>query len=295
MEFILQGLPRLYASVGAERVAFLNGNTVPQAEIASPAQDTGYELWHRRFGHISPTRLKALVEHGMVSNLSLPSVPASLPVCPACMDGKQTRDPFPQVASRRSTPLELVHSDLHGPLPPTANGFKYWISFTDDASRFRCCWLLHKKSEAFKAFKHYKAWAEKQTGKALKSLRDDKGGEYMSNQWEQYMLEHGIERQHTARATPQQNGVAEHTNCILDEGVASLLSDAHFPARFWGEALSCFLHTLNLSPSVAVSEKTPFEAFYGCKPSVSHLRVFAGLMLMCRRTSDAPSSPSPGS
>jgi len=245
MEFILQGLPRFYASVGAERVAFLNGNTVPQAEIASPAQDTGYELWHRRFGHISPTRLKALVEHGMVSNLSLPSVPASLPVCPACMDGKQTRDPFPQLASRRSIPLQLIHSDLHGPLPPTANGYKYWISFTDDASRYRRCWLLHKKSEAFAAFKHYKAWAEKQTGKVLKSLRDDKGGEYMSNEWESFMLEHGIERQHTTRATPQQNGVAERTNRILDEGVASLLSDSHFPARFWGEALSCFLHTLN--------------------------------------------------
>ena len=151
---------------------------------------------------------------------------------------------------------------------------EYWISFTDDASQYHCCWLLHKKSEAFDAFKHYKAWAEKQTGKALKLLQGDKGGEYMSNEWEQYMLEHGIERQHTARATPQQNGVAERTNHILDKGVASLLSDSHLPAQFWGEALSCFLHALNLSPSVAVSEKMPIEAFYGCKPSVSHLCVF---------------------
>jgi hypothetical protein len=159
----------------------------------------------------------------MVSNLLLPAVPSSPPVCPSCLDGKQTRDPFPQSTSRRSSPLELVHSDLHGPLPPTVNGFKYWISFTDDASHYRCCWLLHKKSEAFDAFKHYKAWAEKQTGRALKSLQDDKGGEYMSNEWENYMLEHGIERQHTVQATPQQNGVAECTNCILDEGVASAI------------------------------------------------------------------------
>jgi hypothetical protein len=88
------------------------------------------------------------------------------------------------------------------------------------------------------------------------------------------MLEHGIERQHTTWATPQQNGVSECTNHILDEGVASLLSDSHFPPKFWGEALSCFLHTLNCSPSSAVTGKTPFEAFYGQKPSVSHLRVF---------------------
>jgi hypothetical protein len=195
--------------------------------------------------------------------------PKLIPVCPACMDGKQTRDPFPLTASHCSVPLELVHSDLHGPLLATANGYKYWISFTDDASCYQRCWLLHKKSEAFSAFKQYNAWVEKQTGKALKALRDDKGGEYMSNEWE-----HGIERQHTTRATPQQNGVAECTNRILDEGVASLLSDLHFPACFWGEALSCYLHTLNRSPSTAVAGKTPFESFYGRKPSVSHLPVF---------------------
>src|SRR5712691_5453552 len=247
MEFIRDSIPRFYASVGADRVALLSGSTVSVSHFASPAQATGYELWHRRFGHISRLRLKYLVELELVSGLSLPSVPNSIPVCPSCMDGKQTRDPFPQSGSRRSIPLQLVHSDLHGPLPATANGFRYWISFTDDASRFRHCWLLHKKSEAFDAFKHYKAWAEKQTGKLLKSLRDDKGGEYMSNEWEQYMLEHGIERQHTARATPQQNGVAERTNRILDEGVASLLSDAHFAARLWGEAVSCLLYIVKRS------------------------------------------------
>jgi len=170
----------------------------------------------------------SLVEHNLVSDLSLPSVPAAslLPVCPACMDGKHTCNPFPQSASRHSLPLELVHFDLHGPLLPTASGYKYWIgAFTDDASRYRHCWLLRKKSEAFDAFKQYRTWAEKQTGRVLKAFRDDKGGEYMLNEWEHFMLEHGIERQHTACATPQQNGVAEHTNCILDEGITSLLSD----------------------------------------------------------------------
>ena len=64
------------------------------------------------------------------------------------------------------------------------------------------------------------------------------------------------------RATPQQNGVAERMNCILDEGITSLLSDSHLPARFWGEALSCYQHALNCSPSAAVSGMTPTEAFY---------------------------------
>jgi hypothetical protein len=63
MEFILQGLPRFYASVGADRVAYLSGSTVVQSEVASPAQASDYELWHRRFSHLSHGRLKSLVEH----------------------------------------------------------------------------------------------------------------------------------------------------------------------------------------------------------------------------------------
>ena len=135
MEFILDGLPRFYASVGADRVAWLSGSTVVQSEVASPAQASDYELWHCHFSHLSHGRLKSLVEHKMVSDQVLPSVPpaSSVPICSACLDGKQTRDSFPLTASRRSIPLELVHSDLHGPLPATVNGYKYWISFTDDA------------------------------------------------------------------------------------------------------------------------------------------------------------------
>ena len=124
--------------MGEDRVALLSGSTVVQSQVASPAQASDYELWHRRFCHLSHGRLRSLVEHQSVSDLKLPTVPpaASILICPACMDGKQTRDSFPQAASRRLIPLELIHSDLHGLLPATANGYKYWISFTDDASRF---------------------------------------------------------------------------------------------------------------------------------------------------------------
>ena len=134
MEFILDGLPRFYASV-ADRVAWLSGSTVVQSEVASPAQ-ADYELWHRHFSHLSHGRLKS-VEHKMVSD-QVPSVPpaSSVLICSACLDGKQTLDSFPLTASRWSIPLELVHSDLHGPLPVTVNGYKYWIAFTDNASRF---------------------------------------------------------------------------------------------------------------------------------------------------------------
>jgi hypothetical protein len=155
MEFIKDSIPRFYASVGADlgrSVEWEHCSAVwslllhRSVELLSLPMSSG--IVALAISVLSP---QILVEHEMVSNLSLPSVPSSSQS--ALLHGWQADSrPLPPIASRRSIPLELVHSDLHGPLPPTANGFKYWISFTDDASRFRRCWLLHKKSEAFEAF-----------------------------------------------------------------------------------------------------------------------------------------------
>jgi len=70
---------------------------------------------------------------------------------------------------------------VHGPVKVSTNqGYRFWITFIDDHSRFKAVYLLKHKSEAFAAFKQFKAWAENVTGQRLGTLHDDKGGEYMS-------------------------------------------------------------------------------------------------------------------
>ena len=78
----------------------------------------------------------------------------------------------------------------------------------------------------------------------------------------------------TAPATHEQNGVAEHFNCTLEEGIISMLHDAHFPLTFWGEAAMTFVEVHNSSPTSAFPHQTPFESWHSCKPSVSHFRAF---------------------
>jgi transposase InsO family protein len=68
---------------------------------------------------------------------------------------------------------------------------------------------IKAKSDVFDAFKQFKAYAENQSGHKIKMLRDDKGGEYMNNALLQFTTDSGIERQHTVRARPQQNGVLD--------------------------------------------------------------------------------------
>jgi len=80
-------------------------------------------------------------------------------------------------------PLELVHSDLHGPLPvATCEGYRYWITYLDDATSYRAAMRLKQKSQALEAFKLFKATAENQLDARIKELQDEKGWEYMSNE-----------------------------------------------------------------------------------------------------------------
>ena len=115
---------------------------------------------------------------------------------------------------------------------PTHQGYHYWVTFIDDFSRFKAVYLLKRKSETFATFKQFKAWAENVTGQKLGCLRDDKGGEYMSREFEAFCIDHGIQRQHSAQNCPQQNGVAERANRTLEEGIRSMLHESGMPPSF---------------------------------------------------------------
>jgi transposase InsO family protein len=197
-------------------------------------------------------------------------------VCEPCLAGKQHRDPFPKQSSTRMTePLSLVHSDLHGPLPvQTFSHCRYWISFIDDYSRFAHVFLLKKKSEALGAFKRYKALVENQLGCSIKVLRDDKGGEYVSHEFDQMTWEAGISRQRTAPGTPQQNGVAERFNRTAEERITAMLADAGLPLQFWGEAMNAYMEVHNVCPTSAVPDTTPHQRFLKVLPDISHFRRF---------------------
>lgn len=116
---------------------------------------------------------------------------------------------------RAKKPLEIVHSDICGPINPISNdGKRYFITFIDDYSRKIWVFFLQEKFEAFIAFKIFKIHIEKEVGSFIKVLRTDRGGEYCSNDFSDFLVTHGIRRELTAAYTPQQNGVCER-NIVL--------------------------------------------------------------------------------
>lgn len=235
------------------------------------------ELWHRRYGHLGYQNLKTLQQKGMVKGL--PQISDTKAVCTDCLKGKQHRDSFPKKSTwRASQKLELIHADICGPVTPISNSHKrYLICFIDDYSRKAWVQFLIDKSDAFASFKLFKNCVEKETGLDIKCLRTDRGGEFTSNEFNDFCKENGIKRQLTAAYTPQQNGVAERKNRTVMNMVRSLLSEKGVPKIFWPEAVNWSFYVLNRSPTSSVPDLTPEEAWSGIKPSVAHFRVFGSV------------------
>ena len=122
-------------------------------------------------------------------------------------------------------------------------------------------------------FKQFQASVERETGKKLKCICTDNGGEYCGP-FDEYCKHQGIRHQKTPPKTPQLNGLAERMNRTLMERVRCLLSEAKLPNSFWGEALLTAVHVINLSPTVALQGDVPNKIWYGKDVSYDHLRVF---------------------
>ncbi|XP_059658771.1 uncharacterized protein LOC132305108 [Cornus florida] len=137
-----------------------------------------------RLGHVNLNRIQKLVKDGPLGFL----VVEPFPVCKSYLEGKMTKRPFTAKGHRAKEVLELVHTVVCGPMNIRARGgYKYFITFIDDYSRYGYVYLMHRKSEAFDKFKDFQVESERQTGKSLKTLRSDRGGKYLSSGFEDHL------------------------------------------------------------------------------------------------------------
>lgn len=158
-------------------------------------------IWHRKLGHMSYGNMRYL-------NVNVPKVK-----CVICIKAKQARKSFKENKKRATEVLEVVHTDVNGPIPvESMSGYKYFMTVIDDYSKKVFLFPLKAKSEVFDRFNEFKIMAENQTGKSLRAIRSDNGTEYVNFKFDNLCKEFGILHQKTVPYTPQQNGVAERYN-----------------------------------------------------------------------------------
>jgi hypothetical protein len=169
------------------------GNTDSSISLASTGVDTA--LWHHRLGHMSEKRMQILHKINLLPDLKQ----IELDFCEHCVYGKQKRVKFLRVGKeKKNERLELVHTDVWGPAQVSSlGGSHYYVTFIDDATRKTWVCYIRQKSDVFDTFKKWKALVENETGKSLKCLRSDNGGEYCSKEFHDHCSYHGIRREKT--------------------------------------------------------------------------------------------------
>ncbi|KAL0315379.1 UNVERIFIED_CONTAM: Retrovirus-related Pol polyprotein from transposon TNT 1-94 [Sesamum radiatum] len=152
-----------------------------------------------------------------------------------------TKKPFVGQSTLAHGVLDLIHIDTL-----TRGGYSYFIAFTDDHSRYGYVYLIRYMFEAFGRFKEYELVVENQSGRKIKALWLDRGGEYLSGDFIDYLKKNGILSQWTPPGMLQLNGVTERRNWILLDMVRSMMSFTELPPSFWGYALETAAKFLNM-------------------------------------------------
>jgi transposase InsO family protein len=233
-------------------------------------------LWHERLGHISWDNLDLMKRKVLVRGLPENIKQGKDIICDVCCEMKATRKPFkPIVQKRASELLELIHTDVCGPISPVSLGGNiYFATFTDDFSRRSEVVFMKRKSDVFDKFKIYKKRVERETGKRIKILRSDNGREYVNNAFGKFLEHHGIKHEKTQTYCPEQNGVSERLNRTLTEKARCLLRQANLPDIFWGEAVRAANFLRNHCPSKSCGEKVPIDWWMDRTPTVSYFKKF---------------------
>ena len=169
----------------------------------------------------------------------------------------------------------MVHSDVCGPMPhQSLGGASYFVSFIDDSTRKVWAYPIRTKDRVFSIFNDWLAMVEHQTGRKLKCLRTDNGGEFKSEEFVKFCWERGMRREYTAPYSLEQNGIAERMNRTIQERVVSMLQHSGLSDGFWAEALLTAVDIINMSPSRPLGLKIPQEIWTGRKPNYDKLRIF---------------------
>jgi hypothetical protein len=174
----------------------------PDSSLLLTHANESSRIWHERFGHLNFRYMQQLSNKRLVDGL--PNIHFSKGIYEGCFLGKHPQEKFDKGKTQKySYPLDLIHSDLMGPFPhPSISKARFVIIFIDDFSRFTWICFLGQKSEVFEHLKDFKALVETQSGKKIKFLQTDNGGDYVNHEIQNICHEAEIHLQHIVPYTP---------------------------------------------------------------------------------------------
>ena len=243
-----------------------------QACIATKDNRSSAHVWHERLGHLNCEDTSSMLKNLLQLKIEDKK---SVRECRTCLIGKLTSLPFVSKMERSPNLLDIVHTDLCGPMRTTSiGGTRYFMTLIDDSSRWCEVYFLKSKDEAAGKFVEYKNLVETQTGRKIKAVQSDNGTEYCNKTMDEIFKKAGIRRRLTATHTPQQNGVAERKNRTLVESARCMMIHSGLPPSFWAEAVATANHIRNRCITKSLDGTTPYNAWTGRQTNIGYFKTF---------------------
>lgn len=197
--------------------------------VSQEEQQKQFLTCHNKLGHPNNKILKQILQ-SCNTNLDYVSF-----FCEACQLGKSKKLPISKSISHANSPRDLVHIDLWGPSPiQSTNGFRFYIIFIDDFSRYSWIYPLKHKSEAVNAFNIFRFFVENKFSTKIKAMQCDNGGEYRPIVSIAQATD--IKIKLICPYTSTQNGRAERKHRHVVEMGLTRLAQASLPLCYWVEA-----------------------------------------------------------
>ena len=225
-------------------------------------------------GHASYKHLSIVSKHESVLGISKLSRVSNVVYGP-CQLGKQTKAKHLGTTSATSRPLELLHLNLMGPTRIESLGRKRYIMVVvDDFTRYNWVILLRSKSNAPEHIEVLCTGLQNEKNMKIDRIHSDHGKEFENSYMESFCSRSSISHEFSAPITPQQNGVVERKNRVIQKMARAMLHNKDVARNLWGEAVNTVCHTINRVFFKPGAKKTPYELWKGRKPNVKYFKIF---------------------
>ncbi|MFS7952632.1 putative RNA-directed DNA polymerase [Helianthus anomalus] len=243
------------------------------AFVASVSSNkASFELWHYRLGHVAFDTISIMKRLG---HLSFTSILPKPNICSPCQLAKAKKLPFANNDKRASNPLDLVHCDLWGPSPITSkNGYKYYVVFVDDYSRFSWLYPLKTKTDFYAVLQSFLRLVQTQLSRKVKNFQSDGGTKFVNKNVRNIFDQNGTFHRLSCPYTAPQNARAERKHRHIVETGLVMLFHASVPINHWDDAFSTATYIINRVPTKVLDNKSPYEMLFSITPTYNNFRVF---------------------
>eukprot|EP00833_Pecoramyces_ruminatium_P008251 jgi/Orpsp1_1/1182283/evm.model.c7180000080633.1 len=219
----------------------------------STITDESKMIWHRRLGHFYHENIEKFLK---LHNIKSPS-------CLDCKITKMKKKPHNQPVPKATNILEVIHSNIIGPISESINGHKFVITFIDEASRKSWIFNLKSKADAIDIIINTIKYLNNIFDNIkVKNFKSDQGREYQNRKIIKFCNDNGINKIYSPPYNPENNGLAERYNQTIISCAKTLLFWSKLSQNFWDYAIVYSNYLYNNTPHSGIDNKIPNEAYF---------------------------------